>query len=791
MLLGPALRLAPGLALRAAVLAVSWLAALASPQSVAAHSELVRADPAPSSVVTEAPAEIRLTFAQPIDAGTAHVVVASSAGMATATGAPPIVLGAVAVLELPPLDPDTYSVTYQVVSPMDGHVTVGSFDIVVDPTASSPAPGTPLSTSSPSADLAVALARWVAVLAALVAAGVPIVWLIAARPALDAIGADASRPPWLIIGSAAAVSVGAIGAWLALAARPLVVLGHPGAAHATDGSMLDFAAPFGWTPFAVATRVALATAFATFGLAAWRSIVLDERRRRGRPNAASPATEARLVAVTVVLMVVALVALAQVGHAAAFGGPLLGVVDGIHLLAASVWIGGPVALARVAVSARPGARPRQRPRAAAAEAAGRTAPLALATLPLLAVTGLATTPVMIETPRDVVASATGDLLLAKALAASLAASAAVLTFAGLRFRRTVPLPAAIAAALVVTAVAALAGSVLATVEPASVAARRESAAPADRPVQLVGTAGPWRVHVSVSGSVVGPQSYSVTLSEADGVALAPDAAAVSITFGPPDGVAVPLREVGLARDPVPGRWTTQGAFASVAGEWRLGVTILEPGGRSHSTTLELPVDAAPALVPSTADTGIGVPWPVGLLWSLAPSGIGAWVLVAALLGLVVVLSVASLRSRLRRNRASAVIDVARVVSVLLATGVILGAGTRALVHAADTVPQDAAARSNPVASDLGAAARGERLYIANCATCHGSNGRGDGPSAGELALRPTDLRAAVADATDGELEYRIERGVAATPMPAFGHILTAADRWDVVAHLRREFGTGP
>lgn len=36
---------------------------------------------------------------------------------------------------------------------------------------------------------------------------------------------------------------------------------------------------------------------------------------------------------------------------------------------------------------------------------------------------------------------------------------------------------------------------------------------------------------------------------------------------------------------------------------------------------------------------------------------------------------------------------------------------------------------------------GRTLYLANCASCHGESGRGDGPRAADLSRSPTDLTA--------------------------------------------------
>jgi high-affinity iron transporter len=72
----------------------------------------------------------------------------------------------------------------------------------------------------------------------------------------------------------------------------------------------------------------------------------------------------------------------------------------------------------------------------------------------------------------------------------------------------------------------------------------------------------------------------------------------------------------------------------------------------------------------------------------------------------------------------------------------------------------------------------QALYSAQCANCHGAQGRGDGPAAPGLDPRPTDFqdaqRAAVRSVFG--LYNTISAGVGGTAMPGFGH-LSAEERW--------------
>src|SRR5947208_12654315 len=67
-------------------------------------------------------------------------------------------------------------------------------------------------------------------------------------------------------------------------------------------------------------------------------------------------------------------------------------------------------------------------------------------------------------------------------------------------------------------------------------------------------------------------------------------------------------------------------------------------------------------------------------------------------------------------------------------------------------PPTAANRPNPVAGNANATALGQKLYVANCMSCHGPTGHGDGPGAAALEKKPADLAARIRETgeKDGE-----------------------------------------
>lgn len=95
-------------------------------------------------------------------------------------------------------------------------------------------------------------------------------------------------------------------------------------------------------------------------------------------------------------------------------------------------------------------------------------------------------------------------------------------------------------------------------------------------------------------------------------------------------------------------------------------------------------------------------------------------------------------------------------------------------------------QANPIPPNSESIAAGDSLYAVNCVSCHGASGKGDGPVGIALNPRPADLtqHARPGAHTDAQLYEWITSGVPGTRMPAFKSTLSDTDRWNLVNFIR-------
>lgn len=96
-------------------------------------------------------------------------------------------------------------------------------------------------------------------------------------------------------------------------------------------------------------------------------------------------------------------------------------------------------------------------------------------------------------------------------------------------------------------------------------------------------------------------------------------------------------------------------------------------------------------------------------------------------------------------------------------------------------PVRAAKKKNPVAYDASSQAAGAKVWAAECESCHGTKGLGDGVGVKDLEKKPQPLGPLVAAQSDGELFWKVTEG--RKPMPGFAK-LAETERWSVVNYMR-------
>ena len=719
--------------------------------------------PVANASLPAAPDELRLEFTEPVDAATA-VVELLDVEQRPLAGLGEVRLedgGLRIVVAAPNLDDGIYVVRYQVLSAVDGHVTGGSFAFQVDRGGSAPPPAVTPTTSSPGADATSAVARWAALIGTLVLVGSSLFWLVSARPALRHHGDEGRLPPWGLLLGASLLALVSLAAFLVIAARELPDAGA--------GSLpFDLAAPFGDTSFANAMRLALIAGVAATVLAAGSLLT----RRRGRMALAG------LFAIGLVM----LAGFSLAGHASALGGPVNTVFDFGHLVAVAAWLGALPAAAALFTATLRRADPTLR-RAVMGTSLRRHGVLALVAAPMVALTGIANSPVVLGSSRNLVASDYGNLVIGKALLFAVAVGIGAANFFLVRRLAVRRLALTIGAEGLVAALAVLTAASMLTVPAA--ASRAPQLLTADVPTaHLYGASEGLSVHASVGVPSPGTQAYQVLVGAAADGSPVDDIQRVFLTFVPPEGSGLSEERVTLEPTTPPGLFEAAGAHTPVVGEWQLEVTVRRAGVSDAELAFDLPVRLPlPTEQVPPVDTGIGVPAPLGFLWRFVPAPPFEWLPALVLFGAAGVLWVMGPTSGGDRRQARTLAWI-RTGVVTLGVAAALVTGSQALVVAANAGGDALLPSENPIAPTAESIAAGESAYTATCSGCHGAAGAGDGPIAAGLSVRPADLSTHVPFHTDAELYAFITRGISGTPMPGFATELSPEDRWNLVNYLR-------
>lgn len=715
----------------AAVFAV-WL----WPQSIDAHALLARADPPVNASLRESPTRVTLFMTEQLQRTHSSVQVLDSAAQRRDIGETefsdevPTQMG-VRVLRL---EPGVYTVVWETLSEVDGHTWTGSYVFsVLNEDGSAPSgSGIAIELDRPGPPVAADAAVKAIGLAALVlfVGAVLISWLLRPSP----------LPTLLpLMAGTLAVAIAATAYESIAGALRLGDIGFLGDVlfDSRNGLWLQQR----WYALILA---ALALSVRLI----WPRIV-DHRR---------------LLRLLALLALAWLASTSAVSHGAAIGsGWIWGTLfDALHLSLVAIWIGGLASLI-LALRDSPGAR---------VEAVRRFSIVAAVSVPVLFAAGLLSALIQIPNVDGLIDTDWGLAFIVKVvLLLALFTAAAMNAFLlrprdadadgqdedlARRFRRTMRIEVVLGLVVIVV-------SAVLTQLPSPASAQPEIEQKDNTVVETVAR-GDVVTSLQISPNLVGFNTWTATVD-------APSDNPVQellLRFRYQDAAVGPVtvRTTAIGE----GRFQLEGAYFGLPGEWTVEMELRRASGDDLVAAVRTSVESGYQASPFAADRGGALALPltqmdwngVGALWALVIGGL-AWVN----------------RSNLRDRFGARIADGAFVGAVLgLIVAVVLLTGLH--VEPGRTL-------ANPVALSAESVERGSALFAANCVSCHGDTGAGDGPLADSLPAPPANFTIHVPFHPDGVLYAWITDGIRGTGMPGWSPQLSDQERWDLVNFLRANF----
>ncbi|CCF84103.1 FixH family protein [Nitrolancea hollandica] len=627
-------------------LLLSLVVWLAFPASTLAHAEFLRSDPASGATLSSPPARIDIWFSEKVAPVVSTIrlydrerrQVETNASIVDPNDARHL------SLDLPTLDPGVYTVVWANVSSDDGHPDKGGFAFTVVAAPGSAVPSaTPAEVTTSTTDLVGAqsdslaqgvnlIASWLAILAFVLAGGGALFLLICLAPALRQPGA-AGAAFWTkmtrrfaLIASAVA-GIGAIAALASLLAKANIVTGQSIGRNLTSGVLGAMLAPWSgrvWIAREVAFVVILAVA------AGW---LLRARRggveQPGKSGSLALALIAFLGAAGLALQ--ALDSHLAAGHVARHG-PLGTVALALHLVAVGAWVGGLGVGALLLLPVWRGLDGDLR-RAISTNVIARFSTLALASVAVIALSGLYVTVLMLPSASDLLSSTYGqalDLKIVLFVALILIGALNRKTLAGLAAAAPSALEEAVNRAgdrllkamrreFVIAGVIVLAASIMLSVGPPSVALRfgttnltttvsfPPAATSAGTPA-AVGSepatyhseakAGDLSVTLNVDPAVAGASNtFTLTVNEPNGSPVSGAEVKLWLT-----AKAFDMGTQTLKAEPAgPGVYRVQAPALAAPGEWDTQVVIRRDNVPEQQTAFTIPA-AEPALASTSTAT---------------------------------------------------------------------------------------------------------------------------------------------------------------------------------------------
>ena len=548
----------------------------ASPRPVEAHAAFLRSEPAPDSVLAEAPETITVWFTEPLEPAFSEVRLLDGSGAQVDNGDSAVRADdpMAVTVSLPALPDGVYTVAWRNLSSVDGHSLEGAFTIVVGDAPAEMGAMQPAGGEASGPELPEAFMRGLILFGSLALAGGLAFANLVIRPVLlTGDGAGTRRPAGARLLRASRLLLWL--AWLALA------VGSAGQLVLQTAELLNVSPG----ELALDDMVGLVRDTTWGHIWLWRalaaivlSVTMDAPLAAPKP--AREGDEAASSSVTAMVALVAaaglLLTLSLSSHAAASGELRLPALfsDYLHLLAASLWVGGLFHFALSAGLLRT-ALPAGERGAVLAAMVPRFSTIALLSTGTLAITGLYASWVQVNLPAALMAPYGLTLLGKMALLLPMLALGAVNLLrlgprlagddgAGRGLGRSVRLEAMLGVALL------LATGLLTSLEPARQVAARTGLGQAQRFRQTVERT---TIVFGVEPGYPGRNRLMVELTDAVGRPVS-NATEVSLALNYLDAA---MAEVPVMAQPAgEGRYVAEDVVLNLAGNWQASLLVRRP-----------------------------------------------------------------------------------------------------------------------------------------------------------------------------------------------------------------------
>jgi mono/diheme cytochrome c family protein len=450
-------------------------------------------------------------------------------------------------------------------------------------------------------------------------------------------------------------------------------------------------------------------------------------------------------------------------HASAIGDGSQSAIttDWMHLIAASVWVGGLITLVIGLVLIR--SLSLEQRRSVYAEAIPRFSTLAIIATIMLVITGVYAAWLQVGNLDALWHTTYGKTLIVKlvTIVPLLLLGAINLLVVGPGMRRSVTFVrhfgrVVIAEALLGVAILGIVGVLIGLPT-----ARQVVTFSSGHPAFSYDQAG-IRAALQIYPGTVGTNRYTADVQPSNGPL--PNDAQVFLQISA-QGQLEGTQQVTLQREPGSQvRYSLQGTELSVVGKWSLDLIVRRPNVADWGVASTLAVSKTPLVerAPGLPLRFIGYAPVIALL--------------VAAFGLVVLVAGARRRQMNQESSTERRFSL-EAGGALLITGALILFLTRA--------PGIPSSTGNPVPKTAESVAAGSAIYQQHCTVCHGTDGHGDGSEAALLNPPPSDLYAAHVDYhTDKQLFDWIRGGINGSAMTGFKGQLSDQQIWDVVNYVR-------